>query len=268
MTIAECFLAADNAISAEHYVGKASQSVASVPAKEWALVLRFKSTQAKILDSQRKFLQAGDFYYALSQTKEKGIVEQDLLLLLGKAVTCTILGSAGQQRQRLLTLVANDERLPGLDSIKSYEAHSAVARKMFRLEIIQCQEMASFEASLEAHQKAKMADGMTIVQRVVMEHNLLAVQRVYDSIRIQMLAQILETDTKQALLITAKMIVSGAILGTIDQVEGIVKFDNQQTRMQVWNGVISRTCWTMNEVEHALNSSKESSSNSTSAMAT
>ena len=67
------------------------------------------------------------------------------------------------------------------------------------------------------------ASGVTHVDKVVMEHNVLAVQRVYSSIRISALAKILETVGRNAMKIAATMIANKAIEGKIDEVEVRVK---------------------------------------------
>ena len=236
------------------------------------------------MDAQRKFLQASSKYYELSQTSNSNVNQSDLIVLLGKASTCCILGAAGQQRQRLMALVAGDERLAGLNGVDGYEAHhageskleelvllclailtrlaslaaarslatrAAVIQKMHQQQIIQIKEMEKFTASLATHQKAKGADGMTIVDKVVMEHNVLAVQRVYESIRISALAKILETDERNAMKIAAKMIGAKAIEGKIDEVEGILHFTNGgegPSKAEIMNKAIESVCLSLNKV--------------------
>ncbi|GMH76023.1 hypothetical protein TrLO_g14818 [Triparma laevis f. longispina] len=252
ITVAECYLEDDNASSAENFVLKANQQKAEVDgAENWALLLRADTCFARVMDAQRKFLQASSKYYELSQTSNSNVNQSDLIVLLGKASTCCILGAAGQQRQRLMALVAGDERLAGLNGVDGYEAHHAVIQKMHQQQIIQIKEMEKFTASLATHQKAKGADGMTIVDKVVMEHNVLAVQRVYESIRISVLAKILETDERNAMKIAAKMIGAKAIEGKIDEVEGILHFTNGgegPSNAETMNKAIESVCLSLNKV--------------------
>lgn len=79
---------------------------------------------------------------------------EDLLQLLGKAVTCAILAKAGAQRSRVLGLLYKDERLHSLDHLPPFVCHSAVLTKMYKEQILRKDELSSFEDSLEAHQKA------------------------------------------------------------------------------------------------------------------
>jgi hypothetical protein len=45
------------------------------------------------------------------------VVQEDLLELLGKAVTCAVLGKAGPQRSRVLGLLHKDERVLSLEQV-------------------------------------------------------------------------------------------------------------------------------------------------------
>ena len=45
------------------------------------------------------------------------MVQEDLLELLGKAVTCAVLGKAGPQRSRVLGLLHKDERVLSLEQV-------------------------------------------------------------------------------------------------------------------------------------------------------
>ncbi len=82
------------------------------------------------------------------------ILQDELLELLGKAVTCAILGKAGQQRTRVLGLLYQDDRLSGLDQLTAYSSHYTVLSKMFKEQILKREELAVFEESLMPHQKA------------------------------------------------------------------------------------------------------------------
>ena len=86
------------------------------------------------------------------------VVQEDLLELLGKAVTCAVLGKAGPQRSRVLGLLHKDERVLSLEQVppggsaprtifhflipcpspphpqlpaKTYASHAAVLHKMY-----------------------------------------------------------------------------------------------------------------------------------------
>ena len=80
-----------------------------------------KVCYARILDSKRKFLEAGTRYYQLSQLQGKSfgartVSETELTQALLQAVTCAILAPAGPQRSRLLGTLYKDERSSRLPS--------------------------------------------------------------------------------------------------------------------------------------------------------
>ena len=66
------------------------------------LMLRYKSTYARVLDANRKFLQAAMKYHDLSTAylHTDAIEADDLLNMLGRAITCAILSPNSAQRQR------------------------------------------------------------------------------------------------------------------------------------------------------------------------
>ena len=68
--IAECFLAEDEIVESDSAVQKAGVTVEQISNKEqhMALILRYKSTYARVLDANRKFLSAASRYHELSQS--------------------------------------------------------------------------------------------------------------------------------------------------------------------------------------------------------
>lgn len=123
--VAECYLEEDMTVEAEGAVGKAGGVIEAhgigfpreiaeggggasnvdgddEPQRTITLLLRYKSTYARILDSNRKFLQAAMKYYDLSTAylHTDDIDEEELIIMLGKAVTCAILSPNSAQRQR------------------------------------------------------------------------------------------------------------------------------------------------------------------------
>lgn len=121
---AECFLEIDESVDAETLVNRASSVMSNVnPAT--AVNLRFKTTFARVLDANRKFLEAALRYYDLSTTKilevrtfwpevyieveaflALQIAREDLYALFAKAITCAILGKVCNQRNRILFILS------------------------------------------------------------------------------------------------------------------------------------------------------------------
>lgn len=139
--VAECYLEEDLTVEAEGAVGKAggviessgigfaskndgqedgeddnaaSKVISEEQQKTITILLRYKSTHARILDANRKFLQASMKYYDLSTAylHTDAIDADELVIMLGKAVTCAILSPNSAQRQRLVVCVLVDELLP------------------------------------------------------------------------------------------------------------------------------------------------------------
>ena len=102
--IAECFLAEDLTAESDSAVNKAGTVLESInnPEEHMGLILRYKSTYARVLDANRKFLQAAQRYHDLSQSLTDQIDADDLLQMLGRAATCAILAPESPQRRRIL----------------------------------------------------------------------------------------------------------------------------------------------------------------------
>ena len=216
------------------------------------LILRYKSTYARVLDSNRKFLQAAGRYHDLSQSSGDLIRAEDLLAMLGRAVTCAILAPSGPQRQRVLGHIYKDPRLNQLDSIPQFETHATILTKMYKSQILGKEELVKFESSLQPHQKAIMGDGLTIMERGVIEANMLAVSRIYHSIYFSELALKLGVSNEKAEKIAATMITDGSLEGSIDQVANLVEFHTEETPNGAWDKAISSFCMELNRVTDSV----------------
>lgn len=251
--IAECYLEEDETVEADGAVTKAGTVVESIPNPEdhMALILRYKSTYARVLDANRKFLQAASRYHDLSQAhfSTDMIDSDDLLNMLGRAATCAILAPSGPQRQRILGLVFKDERLSQLDTLPDFETHSSVLTKMYMNQVLRKDEdLTKFENSLAPHQKAVMADGLTIVERAVIEHNMVAVSKLYASIYFTELGRLLGVEASKAEKVAATMIMDGSLHGSIDQVDGMLSFEGSESALLSWDEAITSFCVQLNRV--------------------
>ena len=268
--VAECYLEEDLTVEAEGAVTKAGvvieASGISVSADDEVkdeatvtLMLRYKSTYARVLDANRKFLAAAVKYHDLSTAYlyTDAIDADDLIIMLGKAVTCAILSPNSAQRQRVLGLVYKDERLSQLDAIPEFQSHAAVLTKMYLNRIVQKKELEQFESSLADHQKAIMADGLTIVERGVLEHNMVAVSQLYTSIYFTQLGELLGVvDSTKAEKTAVKMISDGSLSGSIDEVEGVIRFHptkvKEESTLLHWDETITTFCTQLNKVTDAV----------------
>lgn len=126
---------------------------------------------------------------------------------------------------------------------------------MYKHQILQPDELKKFESSLQPHQKAVMGDGLTIMERGVVEHNMIAVSKIYDSIYFSELAVVLGVSPEKAEKIAARMIMDGSLAGSIDQVEGLLEFESENSSSQmVWDKAVSNFCDELNKVTDAIKS--------------
>ncbi|OQS02115.1 COP9 signalosome complex subunit [Thraustotheca clavata] len=237
--IAELYLQEDETVDAENFINRASRVIHAVDSSNWALKLRYQVSYARILDSKRKFLDAALRYYEFSQSKPDEVDPEDLLQLLGKATTCAILAAAGPQRSRLLATLYKDER------IKSME-HAPILEKLYLEQRLRRSDIAAFEESLLPHQKAKLANGFTVVEQSFLEHNMLAVSRIYTSMYFSELGTLLGVDAKKAEKVAATMIGEERMKGSIDQVNGLLELEQDGELLQNWDDRISSVCLNVN----------------------
>jgi COP9 signalosome complex subunit 4 len=254
VTVAETFLVhPDQTVEAENYVNKATTFMNDVTDRN--LMLRYKVTHSQVLDANRKFLDAAWNYYELSQTPASVIRADELLVLLGKATTCAILGKAGPQRDRILGALFKDERLGSLETAEGYADHAAVLTKMYMQHILRRGDLHNFEATLMDHQKALMGDGLTILQRAVIEHNMAAAIKIYENIRFEELGNLLEISTAKAEQIAARMIKEGRLMGYIDQIDGILYFEEDRDVLKNWDERITELCLKVNSAVEKIEDS-------------
>lgn len=126
---------------------------------------------------------------------------------------------------------------------------------MYKNQILGKDELSKFEASLAPHQKAVMGDGLTIVERGVVEHNMIAVSKIYQSIYTSELALVLGVDAAKAEKIAAAMIMDGSLSGSIDQLDGVVEFQSADSAHTTWDKSISSFCIELNRVTDAIQTS-------------
>lgn len=216
LKIARLYLEDEDATQAESFINRASMLQADT--KNETLQILYKVCYARVLDYRRKFIEAAQRYNELSYRSE--VDEEERLVALKKALICTVLASAGQQRSRMLATLFKDERCQHLPAYNILE-------KMYLDRIIKRTELQEFEALLMDHQKAKTPDGSSILDRAVFEHNLLSASKLYNNITFEELGALLEIPPKKAERIASQMITEGRMNGYIDQIDGIVHFEGK-----------------------------------------
>ncbi|XP_020104698.1 COP9 signalosome complex subunit 4 isoform X2 [Ananas comosus] len=218
--IARLYLEDDDAVNAEVFINKASFLVST--SQHEVLNLQYKVCYARILDLKRKFLEAALRYYDISQIEKRQIgdeeIDEDALeQALSSAVTCTILAAAGPQRSRVLATLYKDERC---SKLKIYP----ILQKVYLERILRKPEIDAFAQELKAHQKALLPDNFTVLDRAMIEHNLLSASKLYTNISFDELGTLLGIPPEKAEKIASRMIYEDRMRGSIDQ-ESSTGFD-------------------------------------------
>lgn len=214
------YLEDDDATNAETYLNKLKNIIHNVADANPELALHFKLSAARIQDSNRQFLAAAQSYYDISLSS--AIAEEERLHTLSMAIKCAVLAPAGPPRSRVLGRLYKDERSA---SLQEY----GILEKMFLDRLLAPAEVDKFAQGLAPHQLATTSDGSTVLAKAMVEHNLLAVSRLYRNIGFDALASWLGLDSgDKAEDITARMIEQGRLAGSIDQIGRIIYFESGQ----------------------------------------
>ncbi|XP_013114653.1 COP9 signalosome complex subunit 4 [Stomoxys calcitrans] len=236
LKIARLYLEENDSAQAEFYINRASLLQAETHSEE--LQVMYKVCYARVLDYRRKFIEAAQRYNELSY---RTIVDEgERMTALKKALICTVLASAGQQRSRMLATLFKDERCQQLPAY-------SILEKMYLDRIIRRSELQEFEALLQPHQKAATVDGSSILDRAVFEHNLLSASKLYNNITFAELGALLEIPASKAENIASQMITEGRMNGHIDQIIGIVHFEKREV-LPLWDGQIQSLCYQVNSI--------------------
>lgn len=220
--IVRLYLEEDDTTSAEAFLNR----IKSLPNKieDHELKLHFKLSQARILDARRRFLDASQEYFNVSLAA--GVDESDRLQALAAAVRCAVLAPAGPQRSRTLATLYKDDRITSVEEF-------GILEKMFLDRLLNPEEVAAFSERLAPHQLAIMADGTTVLDKAVVEHNLVAASKLYENITTDALGAILGltesgdmTAGEKAEAYAARMVEQERLKGSIDQIAGVIFFNS------------------------------------------
>jgi len=247
---AEFFLQNEDNTSATKHIQKCRKMMREIPESKarikQRLGLRYKSCYSRILDSERKFLAAAVNYLEIAQIdtnlfEKDELNPSDLLQSLENAVTCAILAKAGGPRTRVLAMLHRDERSKNLKNYK-------VLEKMHKNRILSKKNQDDFAKQLSDHHQAQLAGGLTVLQKAVYEHNMLAAAQLYKNIRIEELSKLLGVTLVQAEDLARTMIGEKRLNATIDQVDGIIEFDNDELILNSWDTSIAESLMQVNDI--------------------
>lgn len=234
--IAELFLQEADSVQAEINLSRAA--ALEKDTKDAYLQIKYKAAQARVWDFKRKFVEAASKYYELSLNTL--ISEHEKMHALNNALNCTILAPAGKQRSRLLATLFKDERCQKLTAYNILE-------KMYLDRIIRTNQVKQFESTLLPHQKATTPDGSTLIDRAVIEHNLLAASKLYNNIKFNELGNLFEIPADKAEKIASQMISEERMSGYIDQIGSVVHFGTTEC-LPTWDKQMQTLCTQVNTV--------------------
>jgi COP9 signalosome complex subunit 4 len=86
------------------------------------------------------------------------------------------------------------------------------------------------------------ADGLSVVARAVVQHNMTSCSRIYDNIKLDELAARLHLESRTAMKICMAMIMENRLDAVIDQVEQLLVFRNDTDPFKSWDRHISHVC--------------------------
>jgi len=241
VTIAQLYVAEEMYREAEIFVNKTATYI-NRPGIDEIWKLKYWSSMASVQDANQKYHQAAFGYLRLSEKLEN---PEESLEKLEKGMKCTILSPAGPNRARLLLKFYKDEKSAGLPGFK-------VVEKMFTERLIYKSDFEVFEQTLAEHQTRQTKEGWTLLQKAVIEHNLIATSKLYTNILLTDLATILGVDVKGAESTVANMIVQGRLTGKIDQAKGILHFDTTHI-LRNWDTNIEIATGSVNNIVDRLN---------------
>lgn len=255
LRIAEYYLKLRDISEAEVFVNRAS--LLQPDCQDRDLIVRYKTAYAHLLDLKQKFLEAGQRYAELS-IRFPWLDDSERLGFLERALAAAFLAGAGHQRARLLATLYKDERC------QAFAAYP-VLENMFMGRLINRSSLQSLEPLLHKYyshllqsssdSSSTMTPVQTLLERAVIEHNMLAASLIYNNISLTNLGCLLEITSDQAESIASQMITEGRLIGQLDQIDGVVHFESQDPEISSWGSQIQDLCTAVNRIVEDIESS-------------
>jgi COP9 signalosome complex subunit 4 len=89
---------------------------------------------------------------------------------------------------------------------KLIDPHFEILHKLFMGNVVRLHEVATFEAQLKEHQKVRGSDGYSVLQRALLEHNIVVLSKIYLNISFTQMGKFLDIDPENAESIIGDMI--------------------------------------------------------------
>ncbi|KAJ9083103.1 hypothetical protein DSO57_1038059 [Entomophthora muscae] len=209
-------LEADDPVSAGAYVNRTTAIID--PVKDGDENILFKTCQARILDSNRSFQKAAWKYFELSCIP--AVSEDDRMVALAQSMKCIVLAEAGPQRSRFLATIYKDERSPKVEPKDLF----TFIEYLYLDRMISTNLKREFATHLAPHHLAQLSDGSSLLDKAVVEHNIVCCSRFYRTVYFDQLASILDISQSKVELIVGKLVADGNLSATLDQIEGLISF--------------------------------------------
>jgi len=127
------------------------------------------------------------------------------------------------------------------------DVHS-ILEKMYLERILRKPEVERFAKELKPHQMAVLSDGSTVLDRAVIEHNLLSASKLYKNITFAELGQLLSISPDKAEKVASRMMVEERLKGSIDQIASLIVFEHSQDALVQWDARIAGACNYVNNI--------------------
>jgi len=233
---------------ANRFLSRASDKVSDLPAGDKS-ALNYKKLYAKLFDMRHDFIRAAQKYAELM--RQPALSQEESLECLRCCARCVILSDAGSERTTVMAIMFKDERTASLDCYP-------FLKKIQQQRILRPADITAIQGILLDYQKTPLAnEKMTPLDHAVMLHNLFSCANIYASIRLDDLALLLGINKEEAENEASEMIRQKRISAKIDQVDGILHFDNKQDPLSMWDSHIDEMCNTANEAADMISRSEE-----------
>lgn len=186
------------------------------------LLLRHKASYARVMDSLRRYTEAGTKYLELSCSP---IPEYDQLESLRKALCAALVSKPGIDRQRLLDRLNKDPRsiqITGSHILDRLCSHRLVSP-------LQC----TYLHELVPASMAAPVHGSSPVSRGILEHNVQCIARRYDMIGYSRLASLLDVHRDHIEGLVRSMVDQNQLQASLDGVTDTVYFGSGEDESNV-----------------------------------
>jgi COP9 signalosome complex subunit 4 len=236
--IVRLLLEADDPVNAETYLNRAGLLMPDVCAAETMLQLSFRVCQARIADYKRRFLDASLKYHELSMLVPDPAEQKHALT---QSILTAVLANAGPQRTRALNALYKDERCrQQCDPVIFGLLERVLTDRLLEQLVVE-----QFRGYLSPHHLATLADGQTtVLDRSIMEHNIMAISKLYRNIGFSSLARLLGPTVGADKA-------EGRVRGYLDQSDGFVYFEHPSP-LERWNDRVVDCCAQLDHIIHLI----------------